>query len=158
MALEVRAAVAAMQTNREARALLGVAADYLRQAYELVSDLTNMADVQDQARDLLDGTNAYAQGIYAVLPDDDTPVAEDMRPRVQTALASAQRSLKVVAEVRADLEIDYLQALADVVPTGAAAIASAAAGAAVDHWVLTAGAVVALLIAWRLFLSPRAAA
>jgi hypothetical protein len=147
-----------MKTNREGRALLGIAADYLSQAYGLVPDLTNMAGVQDQARELLDGTNAYAQAIYATVPDNDEPVDETMRPRIETALLSAQRGLRVVAEVRADLEISYLKEIADILPTGAAAIASAAAGAAADHWVLTACAAIGALIAWRLFLSPRAIA
>jgi len=156
LGLEVRAAVAAMRTHREARALLGVAADYLAQAYALLPDLPSTAEVREQARDLLDRANAYATGLYAMLHDTDEPIAEDMRPRVQTALSSAQSDLKLVAEVRADLEINYLQALADVLPAGAAALAKAAAGAAADHWMLTVAVALAVLVAWRVLYPVRA--
>ncbi|HKQ96970.1 MAG TPA: hypothetical protein VJV75_03765 [Candidatus Polarisedimenticolia bacterium] len=154
MALEVRSTVAAMRTNREARALLGVAADYLHQAFELVPELTDLGDVQDQARDLLERTNLYATGIYAMIRDDDQPISEDMRPRVQTALLQAQTNLRLVAEVRAELEIDYLEELVSIVPAGAAALAKAATSAALDHWPATIAAVVVALLAWHFLVRP----
>ena len=153
MAFEVRTAVAAAKTNQDGRALLGIAVDYLRQAYALVPHITTMGidigDVQRNATQLLDSVNAYAQGIYAMIPDDQAPLDETIRARIQVALLQAQSDMKLVASVDAELEVNYLQALLGAISAGIVAVASAAAGAAFDQWPVTLAILVMIVLAWK---------
>jgi hypothetical protein len=126
-------AAAALQTNRHGRAALGIAAANLRRGYDVIDDIepslgTELLapliglvesltdrDVRDQARDLLDRSNAYAQGLYATLPDDDGPIAPDRRAMVSTALEQAERNLRILEAVRADLVTTFLEDLGELV-------------------------------------------
>lgn len=133
----VSIAAAAAKTNRQARAQLGVAATYLRRAYELLPELSSMAGVRDAARELLDRSNLYAQAVYAKLPDDDGPIDETTRAQLREALGQADENLRLVTSVEANLRVDYLRELAGVIPAGIAAVSAAAVGTAIDHWMLT---------------------
>lgn len=150
--LQVRIAAAAAKTNRDGRALLGVAAAYLARAFAVLPQITNWADTQDNARELLDRSNLYAQSVYATIPDDDGPLSDARRAQVLEALSEADTNLALVVSVDANLRIDWLDELAGVIPAGIAAISTAAVGTALEHWVLTLvliGVGLVVLLGWR---------
>jgi hypothetical protein len=147
MAFAIAVAVEAAKTHQDGRQLLGVATDYLGRAYALVPELTTWGGVRDNARELLDRVNAYAGGIYAMLHDDGTLLSEQLRKSIGVALNQASEDMLLVESVDANLQWSFLQALADVIPAGIAAIAGAVGSVAFDHWFLTiAIAVVALVL------------
>jgi hypothetical protein len=121
-----REAVAALQTNRQARAALGIAADNLRKGYEVIKtiapstwdfELEDIGDsqVRQQATDLLDRTNAYAGGIYATIPDDDGELPDATRTRVGVALDQAESNLRLLTTAADQLIQPFMQDLEDLV-------------------------------------------
>lgn len=87
--------IARIQTNRQARGVLGVIAQVLHTAYE--NHLPTLAKLTSAGRDLqrsmtsrLDGINNWVQRVYAGIPDDDAPVSDLNRRKVALALAQAR--------------------------------------------------------------------
>lgn len=98
------ARLARMQTNKQARAVLGVVAQVLKQGYQISVPLYARA-VDSDSRELqrtmtsrLDATNKYAQKVYAGIPDDDTPVSDLNRKKVGLVLLQARDAVKDVDE------------------------------------------------------------
>ncbi len=143
----------AIRTNRQGRAALGIAAEAIKRGYEVIDTIEpgllrsifstgligyyfeDQADseVRQAGRDLLDQANAYAGGIYAVIPDDDNPIDGDTRKRVALALSTAEKDLGMLNEAQASLTESYLDELGDLVQAiedAASAVAEKAAAAA----------------------------
>ncbi|HYM46760.1 MAG TPA: hypothetical protein VES65_11455 [Solirubrobacteraceae bacterium] len=79
------------------------------------------ADVRSAGRDLLDRVNAYAEGLYATIHDDDQALEDDTRARVLTAMNQADSDLALLEKIQANLVETFEQDLEDLV----AAIGSA---------------------------------
>lgn len=177
----IAAAVDAARTNREGRVLLGLAADYLQQAYVLAAQisqvgdwdwrrildpfavedrLTGVANVEEEARRLLDISNAYAGGIYATLPDDDSALTEDSRRRIGVALNNAYTDLGLVRSVQSDIQSQFIDSMTeaasvwlDAASGAVVSVTKLAAASAIDNVGLLAIAAVGL--AGLLFLRKR---
>lgn len=136
-------AVAALRTNRHARAALGIAAEAIRRGYDVIdtiepSLLTEIfiaplglaqsltdSEIRTQGKDLLDRTNAYAQGVYATIHDDDAILPEATRSRVGVALAQALSDLDLLTKVSNDVVSSFLDDLGElIIAIGDATISS----------------------------------
>lgn len=102
------ARMAKVQTNRQARAVLGVVAQVLRQGYQTTVPLYARA-VDPGSRELqrtitsgLDGINRYAQKVYAGIPDDDAPVNDLNRRKVALVLAQSRDTVRSIDEAVKD--------------------------------------------------------
>lgn len=98
------ARMAKVQTNKQARAVLGVVAQVLRQGYQISVPLYARA-VDSDSRELqrtmtsrLDATNKYAQKVYVGIPDDNAPVSDLNRKKVRLVLVQARDAVKDVDE------------------------------------------------------------
>ncbi len=107
-AITIAQVAASVQTVGQARAVLGKISELLREAYAKLEDVTNIEGVRDAARSRIDVVNAYAGGIYAVMPSDqasqDLPLDANQARRVGLAMAQAQDALKDTEEA-AGLEV-----------------------------------------------------
>jgi hypothetical protein len=122
-AATIAAVAASIQTVGQARAALGAASDLLKQAYEKLPVISTTADLRQAASDRLDVVNAYASGIYAILPADDASQGNQIDTltanRVGLALAQSQDALKDIEDT-ANLEIWNIRAiLTDAISTAA---------------------------------------
>lgn len=131
---DTMAAIAAIaiqvQTVGQARAVLGKATELLANGYARLGDLPG--DVAEAAQDLLDGSNAYAGGIYAMLPTADAAqgqqLAAAMAGRVGAALETSRKALRQVEE-DADADYwDFLGALQEVLQAVGGAAGDAVQG------------------------------
>lgn len=128
-----------LKTNRHARAALGIAASHIREGYDVIESIKptaldefieprgllaaalgvdpegEYAEVRAQGRDLLDRTNAYAGGVYAVIHDDDQALSEAMRGRVAIALEQASSGLQLLESVKENLVQTFVDELAELV-------------------------------------------
>lgn len=109
--------LAKMQTNRQARAVLGVVAQYLRRGYELVDSASSVmpgtASLKDAIKRGLDGTNRYAQKTYAGIPDDDAPLSPLNRRKVEECVREARTHLSEIPSDVEDINRGFTGALAD---------------------------------------------
>lgn len=113
-ALQVNQVLASMQTNAQARGVLGITAKWLSQAYGVLETFPFLSGkAKDQARDLLDRNNTFAQKVYATIPDDAAPVSIPLRKSVTTAAKQSASSLKLVSSAAANLNQGYVDDLAD---------------------------------------------
>ena len=100
--------LARMQTNRQARAVLGAVAQILHQGYTVAEQssggpllyFSNRA-LKAQFKSSLDEVNRWATKTYAGIPNDDAPLSAQNRQRVEAALAQARSTF---AEVQADAD------------------------------------------------------
>lgn len=113
--------LARMRTNRQARAVLGVVAKYLRRGYEIaqgvpsfVSPIDGTKMAAEAMRSSLDGVNRFAQKVYAGIPDDDAPVSDLNRKKVTLALTQARSNLALVSSAAEDLDRGLIGALSDL--------------------------------------------
>lgn len=115
------ALLARMQTDRQARAVLGVVAQYLKQGYEVANtvptfispiDGTKMA--ASAMRGLLDQTNTYGQRVYKAIPDDDAPLSDLNRKKVGLTLQQARENLLMVSTEANNLNSGLTGALMDL--------------------------------------------
>ncbi len=110
-------ALAKMQTNAQARGVPGIAAKWLQQGFGILDTFPFVSgDAKRQAQSLLDRTNAYAQKVYATLPDNAGSIEPAVRKRVVIAVNQAATNLKLVSSVRDNLNqglltdiVNYLQ-------------------------------------------------
>ena len=97
-----------MQTNRQARAVLGVVAQVLKQGYQVSVPFYARAldassrELQRTMTSGLDGINRYAQKVYAGIPDDDAPVSDLNRKKVSIVLAQARDTVRSIDETVKD--------------------------------------------------------
>ena len=106
--------LASMKTNTQARGVLGVAAKWLQQGFGVLDTFPFLSgEAKSQATDLLNRTNAYAQKVYAKLPDDNAPIAPAVRKQVVLAANQAASNLRLVSSVRDDLSKGFLTDLVD---------------------------------------------
>ena len=175
-------ATAALESNRHGRAALGIAAAAIRRGYDVIGTIRpetalggllqaggvfgglGDSDVRQQATDMLDRANAYAQGLYGMIPDTDDPIDDAMRSRVGVALDTALSDLKVVETVSSALVETFTSDLEDLVNAIASATQASVAWVATQAkqivasvvptwvWWVAGGAAVAGLgiYAWRL--------
>lgn len=111
--------LAHMQTNRQARAVLGAVAGMLQTAY--AQQLPALARVTSAGRDLqatmksrLDTVNNYAQRVYAGIPDDDAPVSLTNQKKIALTVVQARDAAQDVDEAVASQHLDLGQGLVDV--------------------------------------------
>lgn len=111
--------LAHMQTNRQARAVLGAVAGMLQTAY--AQQLPALARVTSAGRDLqatmksrLDTVNNYAQRVYAGIPDDDAPVSLTNQKKIALTVVQARDAAQDVDEAVASQHLDIAQGLVDV--------------------------------------------
>lgn len=114
-----------MQTNRQARAVLGIVAQYLQQGYataqtvpSFISPIDGTKMAAAAMRTSLDQDNAYAQRVYAGLPDDDAPVSDLNRRKVTVAVTNALSTTRLVSTDSADLNRGLVGALVDLFKQG----------------------------------------
>jgi len=69
----------------------------------------------------LDRTNAYAEGIYATIHDDDQPLGEATRGRVAIVLEQVSSNLRLIESIKADLVEPFIDELAELVRAVASA-------------------------------------
>jgi hypothetical protein len=129
--LTTSAVAAALVTNRHARAALGIAAQHIRNGFDILDSITESSlpivaqllslaetssdvDVKETGRELLDRTNLNAQAVYGAIPDTDDPLDAYTRGRVGVALENARSDLELLESVRADLSTDFLSDLGDL--------------------------------------------
>lgn len=115
------ALLARMQTNRQARAVLGVVAQYLRQGYEVANTVPSFISPIDGTkmaasamRGLLDQTNNYGQRVYKAIPDDDAPVSDLNRKKVGLTLQQARENLLMVSTEANNLNTGLTGALLEL--------------------------------------------
>lgn len=128
-----------LKSNRHARAALGISAEHLRSGYNVIESVKpslfddmlagrgllatalglNVSaaydEVRAQGRDLLDRTNAYAQGVYAQLPDDDQPLTANMRSQVALAINQAASDLNLLESVQSNLVQSFADDLMELI-------------------------------------------
>lgn len=111
--------LAHMQTNRQARAVLGAVAGMLQTAY--AQQLPALARVTSAGRDLqatmksrLNTVNNYAQRVYAGIPDDDAPVSPTNQKKIALTVAQARDAAKDIDDAVASQHLDLGQGLVDV--------------------------------------------
>lgn len=122
-----------MQTNNQARSVLGIVARYLQQGYQtagtvpsfVLPDGTSMASKAMVS--LLDTDNRYAMRVYAGLPSDNAPVSDLNRKKVTLAVTQALSSTKLVSTEAADLNRGLVGALMDLFAEGIRKLATDAA-------------------------------
>jgi hypothetical protein len=114
-----------MQTNRQARAVLGVVAQYLQQGYtaaqgvpSFISPIDGTKMAAAAMRTSLDQDNRYAQRVYAGLPDDDAPISDLNRRKVTVAVTNALGTTRLVSTDSADLNRGLTGALVDMFQQG----------------------------------------
>lgn len=120
MSAETDRAIAAITTNRQGRAALGIVATNLRAAYDVIATIgpeklgpflqagglfgdVGNDQVRDQATGLIDAVNAYATGLYATIADDDNGIDPTTRDRIGVALQQAESNLSLLSSVKSDL-------------------------------------------------------
>ncbi len=113
-------ALANMRTNAQARGVLGIAAKWLQQAYGILDTFTMWptGTTKESARELLNRTNAYAQKVYAKLPNDTAPIDPMVRKQVVVATSQAATNLKLVSDVRNNLNQGFLTDVVDYLNSG----------------------------------------
>ena len=172
--------IAAIKTNRQARAAVGIAASAIRNGYDVIDSIdsstldkllfsffsdsvTGLTGVREQARSLLDRSNAYAGGIFATIRDDDQPVPPATLQRVQVVLENAESDLEVLEAVKADLTQSFYDELGELLSAilagteAAARYVAAAANKAIQmvlptwlKFAIGGGLIVAAgLVAWK---------
>ena len=113
-----------IKTNAQARAVLGLVANMLRRGYELVPTVAapftelfsgSVEELRAQANSSLDIVNAYTQGIYAFIPDNDNALDEQYRRRIQLAIKQAQDTCESISDAAAAMAVDYTDEMASVV-------------------------------------------
>lgn len=121
LSAEDAALLTRMRTNRQARAVLGLIAQYLRRGYEIaqtvpsfISPIDGTKMAAESMRSLLDSNNRWAQKVYAAIPDDDAPVSDLNRKKVTLALTQTRSSLALVSSSADDLNRGLAGALADL--------------------------------------------
>ena len=131
---QAAALLAPMQTNRQARMVLGVVAQYLQQGYQVagtvpsfISPIDGTSIASKAMVSLLDTDNRYAMRVYAGLPDNDAPVSPLDRKKVTLAVTQALSSTRLVSTVAADLNRGLVGALIDMFKEGVQKVVSAAA-------------------------------
>lgn len=109
--------LARMQTNRQARAVLGVVAEFLRRGYAMVDSASSVmpgtSALKDAIRRGLDGTNTYAQKTYAGIPDDDAPLSPLNRRKVEECVREARQHLSEIPSDVEDINRGFTGALVD---------------------------------------------
>jgi hypothetical protein len=113
--------LARMQTNRQARAVLGVVAQYLRRGYEVaqtvpsfISPIDGTKLAAEAMRGNLDSDNRWSQKVYAAIPDDDAPISDLNRKKVTIALTQARGTLALVSSSAEDLNRGLFGSLSDL--------------------------------------------
>lgn len=129
-AAEITRAASAVMTNRQGRQLLGIVATRLQQGYTIVATIpSNMwwgvlrwaryfdgtKNLADQARNLLDRTNAFAMRVYKTLPNNDVPISLQARNQVQVALAQASSSLQLISSAANEIHKGLIDDLIDAI-------------------------------------------
>jgi len=135
----ISALAAKVHTVGEARAVLGRAAEILREAYEKLPEISGLAGLQEETQRQLDIANAYAQGIYAIYagatPDlFEEEISFQNAARVGLALERARQALRATEEATETEWWDFvsvLQAALDAVATAVKWTASTAAATVV---------------------------
>ncbi len=113
--------LAAIQTNAQARHVLGIVATRLNQGYQAAEtfpftashNLPGGADAKGAAIDLLNQANGYAQRVYATIPDDGAPVTAQTRKTVGVAVTNALRAVKLVSNAANNLNQGLIDDLTD---------------------------------------------
>lgn len=157
--------LARVQTNRQARAVLGVVAQGLQNAYGLtVPAYARAIDasskmLQQTMHKRLDDVNRYAQRVYAGIPDDDAPLSDLNRKKVALVLAQTRDAIGDVAEAAKDSGIlgAFSAALDSILPAPwrnlpsdtKRLIVRIAIGAAVLVGVVVAGKLIYTIVAGR---------
>ena len=133
-AQQAAALLAPMQTNRQARAVLGVVAQYLQQGYQTAATVPSFISPIDGTTiaskamvSLLDTDNRYAMRVYAGLPDNDAPLTPLNRQKVTLAVTQALSSTKLVSTEATDLNRGLVGALIDMFKEGVQKLVSSAA-------------------------------
>lgn len=116
------ALLARVRTDRQARAVLGIVAQYLRQGYEVADNASggpllylSNRELKKQFKESLDENNRWAQKVYASIPDDDAPVSPLNLKKVGLALAQARETFAMVKSDADDLNRGLTGALLDMV-------------------------------------------
>ncbi len=113
--------LAAMQTNAQARHVLGIVSTRLQQGYQAAETFPFSAshsfpggsDAKSAAIDLLNQANTYAQRVYATIPDNTDSVSAKTRKTVGIAVKNALRATKLVSSAANNLNQSLLQDLVD---------------------------------------------
>lgn len=116
------ALIARIRTNRQARAALGIVAQYLRQGYDIAKTVPSFISPVDgtkmaaaQMRSTLDQDNNYARRVYATIPDDDAPVSDLVRQKIGLVLAQTRSTLAIVSTEANDLNRGLTGSLMDLI-------------------------------------------
>ncbi len=106
--------LARMQTNTQARGVLGIAAKWLRQAFGILDTFPfGTGQARESARDLLTRTNNYAMQVYAKLPDDQAMIDPAIRKQIVTAVNQAATNLRLVSNEAQNLNQGMIEDLVD---------------------------------------------
>lgn len=172
-ALTIASVAATVQTVGQGRAVLGKVAELLKQAYGLVDTIGGAdhpltsntlgilatSETRDAAKSRIDVVNAYAGGVFALLPADDARQTDLLTTRqsgqIALCMRQAQDALKDIEEAAGVDYWDLSQIFSDTVASVAGRVggglqavtnAAAAGGAALfsSAWPLALGAVVLL--------------
>lgn len=119
-----------VKTNRQARQLLGIAADFLRQGYAVaetvptslwwgvaVRHLDNTAELAKSMRELLDRNRRYVDKIYRTIPDNDGKLTPAHRKQVKVAVTQASSNLKIVSSSKDQVNMRFIDALIEAMKT-----------------------------------------
>jgi hypothetical protein len=111
--IEQARALQAMQTNTQARHVLGIVAKHVSNGYQVIQTFPFATGVaKKQAIELLDRNRGFAEKIYAGIPDNTAPVSPQLRKNVTVAVTQAASSLALISSAANNLNQSMM---ADVV-------------------------------------------
>jgi hypothetical protein len=154
--------VGQVRTNRQARAVIGVASHYLSVGYAMIPRLATSSEsffnifvpdnsLQAEARDLLDRTRVFAEGHYNVTPNDDQPFPAERMPALEAIVDQTMSSLRLLASIDAEMSANFLDEVADVFTAGVGTFGDILTRPFRADWrvFLVALVAVAAFLAWR---------
>lgn len=117
-AADLAGAAADVQTNRQARAILGIVASYLREAYQATDQISTGQGLRAQAVSYLDTVNRYATEVYAGIPDDGGAISFANAARLGLVTSQANDALANIEEAvgvsRWDLAASMKKAVSEI--------------------------------------------
>jgi len=146
---------------------MGLVADMLRDGYEEVPKIEadfaelftgSIEELRQQAISSLDIVNAYAQGIYGFIPDNDQPLDEQYRGRIRLSIKQARETVESINHAAAVIAVSYTEEMADVVLSAGQQIVETikelpknlSKGILVSIWPLLILGGIVLVVMWRL--------
>ena len=127
-AAALASAVSSVRTDADARAVLGVIAGDLADAYTLLPQISESQGLRAQALSYLNTVNAYAQEIYAKVPNDDADLSTSNSARLGLLASQTDEALTNIDEAVGVSHFDLASSIKNAVGEIGGGIADVAEG------------------------------